>query len=58
MAVTKDKRPNPLETYRMRDALMTLAAGAAFGLLMITGLQSLESQTFQHSGTQTMERVR
>ena len=42
----------------MRDALMTLAAGAAFGLLMITGLQSLESQPIQHSGTQTMERIK
>ena len=42
----------------MKDALMTLAAGAAFGLLMITGLQSLESQPIQHSNTQPMERVR
>ena len=37
---------------------MTLAAGAAFGLLIITGLQSLESQSFQHSNTQPMERIR
>ena len=58
MAVTEDKRSNLLETYRMRDVLMTMAAGAAFGLLMITGLQSLESQPIQHSGTQPMERVR
>ena len=42
----------------MKDALMTLAAGAAFGLLLITGLQGLESQPIQHSGTQTMERLR
>ena len=41
----------------MKDALMTLAAGAAFGLLLITGLQSLESQTFQHSGTQVHKVV-
>ena len=42
----------------MRDALMTLAAGVAFGLLLITGLQSLESQPIQHSNTQSMERIR
>ena len=42
----------------MRDTLMTLVAGAAFGLLLIAGLQSLESQPFQHTGTQALERIK